>query len=105
MIQEFKTQRGLLEAGTTLLVELLKEQSHRLGLTPQFKQTETDPLGSIIFSGKISPLHRAFQMARQTLTSLAPNLPAIDKNFDRLAKLAELEASRRLGLNNHGPYY
>lgn len=102
--RKIHTERNLILESAEILAENIKKLSHTYGLTLQFKQTESDLLGSITFSGKISPLQRTFEMARQTLTSLAPNLSATDKNFNRLIKIIELEASRMLGLNNHGPY-
>ncbi len=104
MAHKYKTERDLIETCATILAERLKKQRNEQGLTLQFKQSEIDPLGSITFSGKISPLQRAYEMARQVLTSLAPGLPGKDKSFNRLIKIVELEASRRLDLNNHGPY-
>lgn len=102
--KKFHTERSLLLESATILTKNLEKLKYEHGLTLQFKKTENDPLGIIAFSGKISPLQRAYEMARQALISLAPDLPGIDKNFDRLIKIVELEASRMLGLNNHGPY-
>ena len=59
MAHKYKTERDLIETCATILAERLKKQRNEQGLTLQFKQSEIDPLGSITFSGKISPLQRA----------------------------------------------